>query len=731
MQKQSQHFDFALTHRKIAAPILPHQGGFIMNVYSNRIGAWLMVAITLLLGAWRVVTTEAQQNAAPTAKSLYQQALHEEEATGNLKAAIALYERVLSAKPDRALSAQTLIHMADCYQKLGDAQARKIYEQVLRDYLDQPQAAAMARGRLGGTEKVWPQNQASIRRLWTLPGQIAGTVSHDGRYLPWVDWSREKGKGDLFLHDLISGTDRRLTNDVKTYGNEFANASTFSRDDKQLAYSWFIGNRYELRLMTLSSSAGIPASRLLFSNEEISAIRPLDWSTDGRWVAVHVQRKDKTSEIGLIDVQKTSLRVLKTVDWRGPGKMLFAPDGKTLAYDLPAGPIADQRDVFVIAIDGSRETPAVVHPANDVLMAWSPKGTHLLFESDRSGSTKLWSVAVADQAVRGMPELIKADVVGESLGMTEAGSLYSLVKYPNFGDVRIADFDFTNGRFSSQPVPGVEAFVARNNYPSWSPDGKSIAFLSKRDQGINVTIVSRDTGKLREFASELKIYPPTLPPRWSMDGRFIAVSATDSKGRQGIFRIDVNTGEVTPIVASIQGNFRNPMWSPDGKKLYYWGPLRSVIERDLASGNEKVVFQMNANSFNVDLSPDGKYFAVIDINSNWSLSVVSSAGGQLKQLMGGESKGKYPADLLMWAPDSRAVFVYSNNVATELPDDRQAWRVPVDGSGPQKLDLNFNWLSRLISVNPSGNQIAFGVTEPPKLDEVWIWENFLPLKPSK
>jgi Tol biopolymer transport system component len=719
----------------IAASILPHQGGLIMKICSNRIGIWVLVAIALLFGAWRVNTTYARQSTAPTAKALYQQALHEEEATGNLKAAIALYERAVSAKPDRALAAQALLRMADCHQRLGDAESRKIYEQVVTQYADQKESAAAARARLGLAEKIASSKQLSSRRVWAVPGTgpvIWGTVSHDGRYLPYVDWTPDKGNGDLFLHDLMSGTDRRLTNDVKTYGNEFAGRSAFSKDDKQLVYSWYNGNRFELRIIILSPVAGMPTSRLLFENLEVSDIRPMDWSSDGRWLAVHVQRKDKTSLIGLFDVQKSSLRVLKSVDWRGPNRLVFAQDGKTLAYDLPAGPTTDQRDVFVIAVDGSRETPAVVHPANDLLMGWAPDGAHLLFASDRSGSLNLWSVAVAGQTVRGAAELLKLEVAGASLGITDAGSLYSLVKYPNFGDLRIADFDFANGRFLSEPTMPVEAFVGRNNFPSWSPDGKTLAFLSMREQGLTVATISRE-GRLRDYPSDLKIYPPSIPTRWSPDGRFLALSGTDSKGRPGIFRIDVNTGDVTPIVTHTEGsNFRLPMWSPDGKKLYYWGPPRSVIEHDLTSGNEKVLFQTDPITFNLDLSPDGRYFAEIGIDSsNWRLAIVSTAGGQWKQLISGDRKGRYPADLLMWSPDSRAVYIYANKVATDLPDARQAWRVPIDGSAPEKLDLNVNWLSRLMSVHPNGKQLAFGVTEPPKSDEVWILENFLPSLKAK
>ena len=117
---------------------------------------------------------------------------------------------------------------------------------------------------------------------------------------------------------------------------------------------------------------------------------PQDWSPDGKWIAVHVVRKDGPGEISLLSVQDGSLRVLKSVDFK-PLRMFFSPDGQYLAYDLPTSDTG-QYDIFILATDASSEIAAVAHPSNDVLAGWSPDGTRLLFSSDRSGSTDLWAL---------------------------------------------------------------------------------------------------------------------------------------------------------------------------------------------------------------------------------------------------------------------------------------------------------------------------------------------------
>src|SRR6185503_12996209 len=74
-----------------------------------------------------------------------QKAMRKETLEGDLKGAIVLYEKaVAEAKNDRATAAKALIHLAECHQKLGDAEATKIYERVVRGYADQREQLAEA-----------------------------------------------------------------------------------------------------------------------------------------------------------------------------------------------------------------------------------------------------------------------------------------------------------------------------------------------------------------------------------------------------------------------------------------------------------------------------------------------------------------------------------------------------------------------------------------------------------
>jgi Tol biopolymer transport system component len=717
---------------------------------------------------------------AQSGNDLFQKALAKERAEGQLDAAIQLYEQIVREfAADRPLAAKALLQIGRCYERLGKDAAQKAYDRLVRDYGDQRTVADEARARLAALSGTGPAGRRdaiarqraggmSSRHVWTLPGSgtITGVVSHDGRYVPYTDWGVPGGSGELFFHDTTSGANRRMTNDVEQFGQQFIeNGGTFSPDDAEFAYCFFNKDHFELRIVGVRPSAG-SHPRVLFSNPEVAQIWPDDWSRDGRWLAVQLKRKDKTAQIGLVAVQDGSLRVLKSVDWRGSFKLFFSPDSKYLAYDLPTADAGGQRDVFILAIDGSREIAAVAHPGNDVVVGWSPDGRHLLFTSDRTGSKGLWTLGFGDGKPHGAPQQIKDDVAGASMGVTSQGTLYSFINHPRFGltrsDIHVAAFDFATGQFVSTPAVAVHAFVGANNFPAWSPDGKSLAYLSRRGEmaeGSLITVIgilSEDTGRVRELRPQLDIYVGGAGLRWSPDGRSLAIQATDAKGRQGVFRIDAVTGEATPIALSsrepggLGESFTGPMWAPDGKSIYYSrvnraDGLTTIVERDLSSGNEREVIRRRGRPASpADLSRDGKYLAGMGGDyfagapslpgrtRKWNVWLVPVGGGAPTELMRGESHG---AGVLMWTPDNRSIFVYS--IKDKATGDREVWRVPTDGTEPRKFDLDVNFLGPIpasdqqFQAHPDGRRVAFAASEPAKPWEVWALENFLPAVPVR
>jgi tetratricopeptide (TPR) repeat protein len=140
---------------------------------------------------------------------LFQKALVKERAEGDLKGAIPMFQRMVrEAGANRELAAKALVEMGGCYEKLGQGEAQKAYQRVLRDYADQSAEANEARARLAALSGGAKSNEMVMRRIWVGPDvDTEGAPSSDGKYLPYVDWST----GDLAIRDLATGENHHIT----------------------------------------------------------------------------------------------------------------------------------------------------------------------------------------------------------------------------------------------------------------------------------------------------------------------------------------------------------------------------------------------------------------------------------------------------------------------------------------------------------------------------------------
>jgi Tol biopolymer transport system component len=630
---------------------------------------------------------------------LFQKALVKERAVGDVEEALRLYQRIVKEfGGNHALTAKAQLRMGLLYDRLGrEAEALRAFQVIVNQYADQANEAQQARAKIAtaaartrSTHQSTSPAGLSYHVAWKPPGRrtYPSKVSPDGRYIAYENVDQGD---DLFLHDLATGADRRLT---KAADKEAAEGeSAFSTDSKQLAYGWSDNQGLdELRVIDLQGSA-IPQPRRLFVDKDVHFVQPLDWTTDGKWIAVEVVRQGGTGQIALISTADGSLRLLKS----SGGRLLvltgcFSPDGKYLAFDSrPPG--IPGRDIFVLAIDGGHETPAVVHRADDKLVGWSPDGTRLLFTSDRTGSNSLFALPVSDGRPQGEPELIRADI-GQlaNLGLTISGSLYSFERGGANSDVRIGSFDFSTGEILSPPTDLLlQDFAGSNRSPDWSPDGKSLAYVvehGSRAGEFSLAIRSLETDQVRELRPQLGRVKWL---RWAPDGGSFVVSASDLKGVSGLWRVDRTTAEVSAIAPEEPGfEMRLARWSPDERKMYYFrslagsqGVVHVLFERDLVSGLEREVLQAGVY-FAPSLSADGKklYYrqgkAYVSEPSALQTALIERdlASGVEKELIRGNLGGA------ALSPDGRYLATSSVDLSTT---SKSIVLVPVAGSEPRVL----------------------------------------------
>jgi Tol biopolymer transport system component len=547
----------------------------------------------LVFGALLLQAAAVQNPTRP--ELLLQRAMQKETVDGDPKAAIELYKQVADGK-DRALAAKALLRMAELYHKTGDEQSRKIYQRVVNDYADQKDAVALAKAALGENGMTAGMNAKLVYTRGPLLSSLAA-VFPDGRHLFTSDYDAQLGVYWL-IHEVATGMERR----IRVTDHDTAWSPAVSKDGKQVVYNTADDpSCCEVRLGALSGDAN---PRRLYRNPDIEWFDALDWSPDGRSVAAQATHKDGARQLALISVPDGSFRVLKTLDWRRVENMFFSPDGRWLGFDLPEAADKPDRDVFVLAVDGSRELHAVDHRGDDEMVGWSSDGKWLLFSSDRSGTTDLLAAPFGENGSVGLPQVVKTSIGhSKSLGVTRSGALYYAQDKGGRTSrtIQIASVDIDKGKVT--PVQFSQSPRHDNVNPRWSPDGKLLAYLSKRPEGSVLVIRSNQTGQPRELKPKLDLLSLDS---WAPGGGSLLVTGRDSKGRYGIHLVDAETGDVKPIAPTAGGVFVNISWAPDGRSLLFethdhgFGP--AVYRADVESGNVSEVMPIPAQS-NSQLRP--------------------------------------------------------------------------------------------------------------------------------
>jgi len=399
-----------------------------------------------------------------------------------------------------------------------------------------------------------------------------------------------------------------------------------------------------------------------------------------------------------------------------------------------------ERDVFLLSTDGIREITLVEHPSHDELLGWAPDGKNIIFASDRNGTFDLWNIQIIEGKSQGKPELIKSDMGSiEPLGFTSEGSFYYGYSQKN-NNIYSAELDPKTGEILVPPKRTITRFEGYNQTPNYSPDGKYLAYISRRfpvtiypdytmaKLGGNVLCIkSLETGKEREFFPDLDRF---CFPRWSPDGSSVIVMEWNKSGSN---QIDIQTGNVTAVLNDDNIGAQPSERSQDGKTIFFVrrdrkAKIYQILAQDLASGTEKEIYRSDAGLI-ISLSPDGQWLAIqahfFMSDKIPRLNVIPSAGGELRELCRFEEGIEIGAGLpTTWTADGKYILF-----AKKSPKkDNEKWdlyRISAKGGEPEKLGLEMSGLIMNLSVHPDGRHIAFSITEESNA-EIWVMENFLP-----
>jgi dipeptidyl aminopeptidase/acylaminoacyl peptidase len=264
---------------------------------------------------------------------------------------------------------------------------------------------------------------------------------------------------------------------------------------------------------------------------------------------------------------------------------------------------------------------------------------------------------------------------------------------------------------------GAEIQLTRSGHdssPVWSPDGKSIAFLSSRSGDSQVYLLSTDGGEAHPLT---KLSTGADMVKWSPDGKTIAFTSSvypDCKDDDCNSKRDAEK-EKSKVKAHVAEHLLYRHWThwTDGKRshLFVVSADGSGAPRDLTAGaNYDVPPDQRGGPDDINFSPDSKeicFTAVTDkveaISTNGDLFLVPVAGGEAKRITTNPAFDGNP----VYSPDGKFI-AYHAQLTAGYESDR--WRVMLydrQSGKNENLSEGFDRSAEELAWSPESKTIYF------------------------
>lgn len=379
----------------------------------------------------------------------------------------------------------------------------------------------------------------------------------------------------------------------------------------------------------------------------------------------------------------------------------LSPDGKNIVY---ASENDGDRNIYLQRVNGEMPVNLTPNsPNSDTMPAFSPDGEMIAFRSERQPAGIYVMEQTGENARRvsdiGFHPSWSHD--GEKIIVSDrAAAIHSVHTVANSSLWQIDVASGTKERIET----GGDAIM-----PKASPNGHRIAFwfASEQNSGEIATIPAAG-GEPMIVASNVSA---DWNPVWSPDGRYLYF-ASNRGGNMNFWRIAINeetgvtTGEPEPVPTPSK-YCRHISLSRDGKMLAYvryesrsnlLGFAFDPAELKMNGPVEWITRGNNEISY-PDLSPDGRSFVVrVPGLTTEDLVIMDRHGNNRRSITSDEFAERFPR----WSPDGRRIAFHSNRTGRY-----QIWAVNADGTSAEQLTETEKSGANMAVFSPDGTKMAF------------------------